>query len=67
MKKNLETLSPPKCQYIHNSECGRPDKDFCMICNSDMHVYCPSYKCLEDCKKRKEEKKDGKQDAGESA
>ena len=50
-----------ECPYIHDSCCGRPDKDPLNACASWQD--CISYKFLEETKLFWEEKKDGKQNS----
>lgn len=52
-----------KCPYFDSRECGNPDKEHTMRCNDGTHGGCFSYISIERCKERKDEEKDGKQDA----
>ena len=37
-----------KCPYIHDKDCGRPDKLTCDICNSEYFCNCISYRSLKE-------------------
>ena len=59
MKKSSQQKTD-KCPYNRDKDCGHPDKQKCI---DKYYESCFSFRCLKDCEKNMEEKKDGKQDA----